>query len=111
LKCQGQVPAAPTAEGAKPSTQRPKAAAPAVGPQVTTPAWAAKGYADWAGAAAAFDKPRDLVPLADGTLCVADTGNHVLRKVTPEGKVSTYAGSRDGERGFAESGLPTARLD
>ncbi len=66
-----------------------------------------RGFADGRGSAAAFDTPSHLALGADGTLYVADTGNHAIRRVTPEGEVSTLAG--DGMPGDGEG--PRARLN
>jgi len=62
---------------------------------VTTIAGAAgqPGFADGAGAAARFDTPRGIAALPDGTLYVTDAGNHVVRKITPDGVVTTVAGT------------------
>ena len=62
------------------------------------------GYQDGEGPDARFDSPRGLAVASDGSLLVADTKNHRLRRVTPHGTVSTVAG---GERGFAD-GVGTA---
>jgi DNA-binding beta-propeller fold protein YncE len=51
------------------------------------------GYADGPGAAARFNWPRGVAVAKDGTIYVADTGNHCIRAVTPAGRVSVYAGS------------------
>jgi len=51
----------------------------------------APGFADGPGAAAAFDTPSALALGHDGALLVADTGNDAIRKVTPDGRVSTLA--------------------
>jgi len=51
----------------------------------------APGFADGPGAAAAFDTPTALALDAQGALLVADTGNDAIRKVTPDGRVSTIA--------------------
>ncbi len=61
------------------------------------------GSADGAGVAARFASPAGLVLDANGALWVADTGNHLIRRVSPEGTVSTFAG-RAGEPGPADGG-------
>lgn len=57
------------------------------------------GYADGPADAAAFSGPRDLEVADDGTVYVADTGNHCVRAISPDGMVSTVAGVC-GEPGF-----------
>ncbi|HEY8560724.1 MAG TPA: hypothetical protein VIL74_10145 [Pyrinomonadaceae bacterium] len=59
---------------------------------VATLAGGAKGFADGAGLAARFDTPSGIALLADGSLVVADTNNHRLRVVAPDGGVRTLAG-------------------
>jgi sugar lactone lactonase YvrE len=51
------------------------------------------GWADGVGTAAAFRQPAGLAIDAAGQLYVADSGNHVVRKISPAGSVSTLAGS------------------
>lgn len=51
------------------------------------------GYADAQGAAALFDAPQGMAFDASGNLLVADSGNNVIRRITPSGTVSTVAGS------------------
>lgn len=52
------------------------------------------GYADAAnGSQSRFDTPCGIAVDLDGTLVVADTGNHRLRRVQPDGAVTTIAGT------------------
>jgi len=55
---------------------------------VTTVAGAGLGYADGPAGSALFDTPCGIVVSPDGTLIVADTGNHRLRKIA-NGQVAT----------------------
>jgi sugar lactone lactonase YvrE len=47
------------------------------------------GYADGRADEARFNHPQDVAVAPDGTLYVADTGNHAIRKIAPDGTVST----------------------
>ena len=53
---------------------------------------------------ARIQNPCHLVCGPDGTLFIADTGNHRIRRVTPDGIISTIAGT--GESGFRGDGGP-----
>ncbi|ALS21031.1 stalk domain-containing protein [Paenibacillus naphthalenovorans] len=47
------------------------------------------GLKDGRGKDASFYRPTDVVAAPDGTLYVADTLNHVIRRITPSGEVKT----------------------
>ncbi len=51
------------------------------------------GASDGAGAAARFSGPSGIVVDRQGNLFVADTWNQTIRTITPNGSVSTFAGS------------------
>ncbi len=72
---------------------------------VTTLAGSAgeSGLDDGIGAAARFNFPSGLAVDARGVLFVADGGNHLLRRVTPDGRVLTIAGQKP-----AYAGQPVA---
>ncbi len=59
-----------------------------------------------AALSAAFNQPNDVVVDAQGVIFVADSGNNQIRRIAPDGTVTTLAGS--GERGFADGQGPTA---
>ncbi|GAA4042836.1 hypothetical protein GCM10022409_30970 [Hymenobacter glaciei] len=50
------------------------------------------GNDDGIGAAAYFVGPTDVAVDAAGTVYVADTGNNTIRRISPAGEVSTWAG-------------------
>lgn len=50
------------------------------------------GDTDGPGPTARFKEPADVVVDASGHLYVADHGNHVIRRISPDGLVSTWAG-------------------
>lgn len=61
---------------------------------VTLIAGSTPGFADGTGAAAKFNGPYGVAVLPDGSLVLADEGNHCIRKVTLAGVVTLFAGDR-----------------
>ncbi|MDE6345471.1 MAG: IPT/TIG domain-containing protein [Muribaculaceae bacterium] len=66
------------------------------------------GYIDGNGASAMFNEPRQLILDENDDMYIADTNNHCIRKVTPDGKVSTVIGI-PGEAGY-QDGAPDEAL-
>ena len=70
------------------------------------------GSADGTGAAARFNSPRGIALGPDGDLYVADSNNHLIRRITSAGVVTTYAGSvpgyADGAPAAAKFNAPAA---
>jgi sugar lactone lactonase YvrE len=72
--------------------------------------YAEAGSADGPGAAARFRGASALAFGPNGVLYVADTLNHTVRAITPDGEVSTVAGAA-GQNGFANGPAADARFD
>lgn len=68
------------------------------------------GSDDGNGLSASFNTPSDVAIDANGNLFVADSGNHVIRKITSNGTVSTFAGAM-GEAGVEDGQRLQARFD
>lgn len=66
------------------------------------------GFLDDTSTAAQFENPNGLAFDSAGNLYVADEANHCIRKITPAGVVSTFAGS--GIAGFANGSSAAARF-
>ena len=64
------------------------------------------GYQDGSGSGVRFNDPHGIALDALGNLIVADSGNHAIRRVTPEGEVVTVAGGSP--TGSHSDGLGTA---
>lgn len=69
-------------------------------------------YADGNGVKTHFREPISLAADHEGNVYVADSGNHAIRKITPDGAVSTIAGNgrpgyKDGKGKDARFSWPT----
>jgi sugar lactone lactonase YvrE len=67
---------------------------------VSTIAGGQRGFLDERGSAARFNTPSGLALDATGAVLVADTGNNAIRRITPDGIVSTLGG--DGSAGYVD---------
>lgn len=80
---------------------------------VTTVAGKAGSYGstDGSGAAARFTRPEGLVLGPDGSLLVADLGNHTIRRVTLAGDVTTVAANSTAVAGAIDAPATSARFN
>ncbi|KYG72216.1 hypothetical protein MB14_09250 [Roseivirga ehrenbergii] len=58
------------------------------------------GYVNGNASIATFNEPSSIVRDSEGNLYVADRENHAVRKISPSGEVSTFAGN--GQRGYVD---------
>ncbi|HKG06081.1 MAG TPA: gliding motility-associated C-terminal domain-containing protein [Pedobacter sp.] len=59
---------------------------------VSTYAGSTRGFSNGLGTAAKFNRPTGITVAPDGTLFIADCFNNSIRKIAPNGDVSTFAG-------------------
>ncbi|NDV66584.1 IPT/TIG domain-containing protein [Bacteroides sp. 224] len=69
-----------------------------------------KGHRDGVATAARFEEPYQGAFDEEGNFYVCDRINHCIRKITPEGIVSTFAG-RPGSHGYVDGELRDAQFD
>jgi RHS repeat-associated protein len=67
------------------------------------------GFADGAGAQAQFASPEGLAFTSGGSLVLADSANHRIRRIAPDGSVTTLAGS--GAPGLLDGGPTLAQFN
>jgi len=105
----------PTPPPTNPPAVKPPATNPPVASQPSSKmtTWTGQigvgGYADGTGVAAQFRLPNNVAADHAGNVYVADTGNNAIRKVTPEGTVTTLAGV-PGSHGSTDGAGDTARF-
>lgn len=68
----------------------------------------AYGYLDAQGRAALFSQPADVAVDRNGFVYVTDYSNQVIRKISPDGMVTTFAGS--GTAGYRDGAGSTAQF-
>jgi len=67
------------------------------------------GFSDGREGEAQFNNPRSAVMCPSGYIYVADTLNHIIRRIDSDGNVSVFAGMAE-EHGFADGSLTEARF-
>ena len=70
----------------------------------------AAGTANGTGTAATFNGPNGMVKDSQGNLFVSDYTNQVIRKITPQGVVTTFVGAM-GTAGFVDGTGTAARFN
>jgi sugar lactone lactonase YvrE/fibronectin type 3 domain-containing protein len=81
---------------------------------VTTLAGSTPGYADGTGTAACFYLPNDVAVDGAGNVYVTEESTHRIRKISPSGVVTTFAGSTQSlfsGAGYADGTGTAARFD
>jgi gliding motility-associated-like protein len=68
------------------------------------------GFVDGIGTGALFNNSQDMALDSAGNLYVADASNNAIRKITPAGVVSTFAGSHTGVAGLVDGQDTSARF-
>jgi sugar lactone lactonase YvrE len=77
---------------------------------VSTFAGSSKGYLDGIGTSAKFSLPSGLVTDASNNVYVVDTYFGIIRKITPTGVVSTFAGSSNPTPGYSDGASSSAKF-
>ncbi len=67
------------------------------------------GYGDGVGTSALFNNPNSLAIDSNDNVFVSDGGNNRIRKISPDGMVTTFAGT--GTAGFADGHRLSAQFD
>ncbi|MCO4764250.1 MAG: hypothetical protein KC502_22245, partial [Myxococcales bacterium] len=68
------------------------------------------GYTNGKGSAVRFRNPYGIDAAGNGTVFVADHGNHAIRRVEADGSTTTIAGNGYGYHGFADGSGAAARF-
>jgi len=68
------------------------------------------GWMDGTGSSALLFNPQYLDVDGDGNLYVADSGNNCIRQITPQGVVTTVAGSGPDDPGYIDDAASSARF-
>lgn len=69
------------------------------------------GFSDGKRGEARLHAPTGLAIDAQGHIYVADTLNHVIRRIAPDGQVTTFAGKGGEEGGYLDAPVATARFN